>query len=118
MNMGNSEPNGAEEEIEGVRKALDAETQRCFDAEKRLDQATADFEEFVSMAAHHLREPLRDVASFSQVMAETWAGRLDSNAEALLGVSRKARAEWNLCSPIWWITRRWPPAASSSPGRT
>ncbi len=36
------------------------------------------------MAAHNLREPLRDVASFSEVMAESWAGRLDSNAEALL----------------------------------
>ena len=32
------------------------------------------------MAAHNLREPLREVASFSQLMAETYAGRLDSDA--------------------------------------
>jgi light-regulated signal transduction histidine kinase (bacteriophytochrome) len=78
MKMGDSE------EIERLRKALDAETLRCLDAERRLDQANADFEEFVSMAAHNLREPLRDVASFSQLMAETWTGRLDSEADVFL----------------------------------
>ena len=36
------------------------------------------------MAAHNLREPLRDVASFSQLMAETCAGRLDSDAGVFL----------------------------------
>ena len=51
---------------------------------KQLDRANADFEEFVSMAAHNLRESLRDVASYSQLMAETYAGRLDSDAEVFL----------------------------------
>ena len=83
MKMGNSDQNRAEEEIERLRKALDAETQRCLDAERQLDRANADFEEFVSMAAHNLRESLRDVASFSQLMAETYAGRLDSDAERI-----------------------------------
>ena len=36
------------------------------------------------MAAHNLRESLRDVASFSQLLAETYAGRLDSDADAFL----------------------------------
>jgi light-regulated signal transduction histidine kinase (bacteriophytochrome) len=44
------------------------------------EQDRADFEEFISMAAHNLREPLRDVASFSQLLAETYADRLDSEA--------------------------------------
>jgi light-regulated signal transduction histidine kinase (bacteriophytochrome) len=65
--MGNSEQNRTEVEIERIRTALEAE-----------------FEEFVSMAAHDLREPLRDVASFSQLMAETYAGRLDSDASVFL----------------------------------
>lgn len=56
-----------QDEFARLRKALDA-----------------DFEEFVSVAAHNLREPLRDVASFSQLMAETYAGRLDSDAGELL----------------------------------
>jgi light-regulated signal transduction histidine kinase (bacteriophytochrome) len=65
--MGNSDQNHTEFEIERMRRALDAE-----------------FEEFVSMAAHNLRESLRDVASFSQLMAETYAGRLDSDAGVFL----------------------------------
>ena len=44
-----------------------------------------EFEEFVSTAAHNLREPLRDVASYSQLMSETYAGRLDSDADMFLG---------------------------------
>ena len=61
--MGDPDQNPTEVEIARIRTALEAE-----------------FEEFVSMAAHNLRESLRDVASFSQLMAETYAGRLDSDA--------------------------------------
>ena len=52
---------GAEEKVQRLRRTLDAE-----------------FEEFVSKAAHDLREPLRDVAAYSQLIAETCDGRLDS----------------------------------------
>ena len=82
--MGNSDQDRAEDEIERLRKALDAETQRCVEVQRQLDRANAEFEEFVSMAAHNLRESLRDVASFSQLMAETYAGRLDSDAGVFL----------------------------------
>ena len=66
--MSDSSHDSEEGEVARLRKVLDAE-----------------FEEFVSMAAHNLREPLRDVASFSQLMAETYAGRLDSDAGVFLG---------------------------------
>ena len=82
--MGDSDQNRAEDEIERLRKALDAETQRCLEVQRQLDRANADFEEFVSMAAHNLRESLRDVAAYSQLMAETYAGRLDSDAGVFL----------------------------------
>jgi light-regulated signal transduction histidine kinase (bacteriophytochrome) len=65
--MCHSDQNQAEVEIERMRAALEAE-----------------FEEFVSIAVHNLREPLRDVASFSQLMAETYAGRLDADADVFL----------------------------------
>ena len=65
--MGDSDQNRMEVEIERTRTALEAE-----------------FEEFVSLAAHNLRESLRDVASFSQLMAETYVGRLDSDAGVCL----------------------------------
>jgi light-regulated signal transduction histidine kinase (bacteriophytochrome) len=72
--MGTSDPNRTEEEIERLRKALDAETRDCLELRTQLDRAHADFEEFVSMAAHNLRESLRDIASYSQLMAETSDG--------------------------------------------
>jgi len=66
--MGNAGQDHEEDELERLREALEGE-----------------FEEFVSMAAHNLREPLRDVAAFSQLMAETYAGRPDSEAAVFLG---------------------------------
>jgi light-regulated signal transduction histidine kinase (bacteriophytochrome) len=82
--MSSSGQNRMEDEIERLRKALDAETQQCVDVQGQLDRANAEFEEFVSMAAHNLRESLRDVASFSQLMAETYAARLDGDAGVFL----------------------------------
>jgi len=82
--MDNSDQNRTEDEIERVRQALDAETRRCLEVQRQLDRASGEFEEFVSMTAHNLRESLRDVASFSQLMAETYAGRLDSDAGVFL----------------------------------
>jgi chemotaxis family two-component system sensor kinase Cph1 len=72
-------------EIEGLRSALEEETRACLDVQRRLDRANGDFEEFVSIAAHNLREPLRDVASFSQVLAETYTPQLDSEAGVFFG---------------------------------
>ncbi len=82
--MESSDQTSLEHEVERLRKAMDAETQRCLELQGRLDRANAEFEEFVSLAAHYLREPLRDVASFSQLLAETYAGRLDSEAGVFL----------------------------------
>jgi chemotaxis family two-component system sensor kinase Cph1 len=83
--MGNTGQKNAESEVERLRQALDAETRVRLEVRRQLDRASADFEEFVSMAAHNLRASLREVASFSQVMAETYAGRLDSDARVFLG---------------------------------
>jgi light-regulated signal transduction histidine kinase (bacteriophytochrome) len=67
-----------------LRQALDAETERCLQVQKGLEQANANFEEFVSIAAHHLRESLRDAAANSQLITETYAGRLDADADLCL----------------------------------
>ena len=73
--MSDSDQDRMEAEIERVRAALEAE-----------------FEEFVSMAAHNLRESLREVASFSQLMAETYDGRLDPEAGVFLDRIREGAA--------------------------
>jgi light-regulated signal transduction histidine kinase (bacteriophytochrome) len=58
-----------------------------------LDRANADFEEFVSMAVHNLRQSLRDIASYSQLMSETYASRLDSDAGVYLGRIQEGAAD-------------------------
>jgi light-regulated signal transduction histidine kinase (bacteriophytochrome) len=73
-----------EDEVERLRQALEAETEQRLDIQRKLDRANAEFEEFISVAAHNMRQSLRDVASFSQLMAETYAARLDSDAVQFL----------------------------------
>ena len=51
---------------------------------KELDRTNAEFEDFVSMAAHNLRESLRDVAANSELLVESYAGELDSDAAVVL----------------------------------
>lgn len=82
--MDNSNRRRLKGESESLREALDAETRRRLEVEKRLERASAEFEEFVSTASHNLREPLRAVASYSQLLAEAYAGRLDSDADLFL----------------------------------
>jgi light-regulated signal transduction histidine kinase (bacteriophytochrome) len=97
----------AEDEIQRLRQALDAETRACLDMKRRLDGAGAEFEEFISMAAHNLRESLREVASFSQLMAESYAGSLDSDAGVYLGRIRDGAARMqSLLSGVvdYWAT--------------
>ncbi len=76
MNMADGNPNSTQDEIVRLRKALDLEKE--------------EFEEFVSIAAHNLRESLRGVASYSQLMAETYAGRFDSDADLFLARIQEA----------------------------
>ena len=71
--MSSPSQSAPEDEIEFLRKALDAEGRRCAELQGQLDRSNAEFEEFVSLAAHNLRESLREVASYSQLLAETGA---------------------------------------------
>lgn len=73
------------EEIERLRQALEAEVRHGLDIQRKLDRANAEFDEFVSMAAHNMRQSLRGVVSYSQLLAETCSGRLDADAIAWLG---------------------------------
>jgi len=60
--------------------------------QKALESARMEFEEFVSIAVHNLRDPLRDVAANSQLIAENYQGRLDSDAGVFLGRIREGTA--------------------------
>jgi light-regulated signal transduction histidine kinase (bacteriophytochrome) len=105
--MENSDQSRRKDETEGLRKALDGETRQRVEVQRQLDGANADFEEFVSRAAHNLRESLREVASFSQLMAETCDGRLDSEAGVFLERIQQgaAKAQSLLADVVdYWVT--------------
>ncbi len=50
-------------------------------AEARLRRANSDFQEFVSRVSHDLREPLRTIASYCQLLKVKSAGHADEDTE-------------------------------------
>ncbi|MBI5629305.1 MAG: response regulator [Elusimicrobia bacterium] len=75
----------AEESLKALNETLEARvrerTREFSRINIELERSNVELEQFAFLASHDLREPLRKVASFTELLASRYRGKLDQNAD-------------------------------------
>ncbi|MBV8904198.1 MAG: PAS domain-containing protein, partial [Acidobacteriia bacterium] len=94
------------DELRRIREERFAAFRREQIANEELRRANSDLEQFAYSASHDLKEPLRNVAIYSEMIERRYGNGLDANArEILAGIAQNARRMDALVNGLLAFTR-------------
>jgi light-regulated signal transduction histidine kinase (bacteriophytochrome)/HAMP domain-containing protein len=67
-----------------LERQVSEQTDRAVREEEKVAAANAEMDQFIAVASHDLQEPLRIIASYTQLLAKRYTGCLDADADLFI----------------------------------